>query len=100
MPGNQGGYKMTTKRSGARVLPACLCLLFGTTAIAQDKPAEVYVYSTYHYCDFSGQDRADVPEAVARRVYKRDACADCGTPVVTSTLQGRTVYACPRCQPA
>ena len=59
MPGNQGGYKMTTKRSGARVLPACLCLLFGTTAIAQDKPAEVYVYSTYHYCDFSGQDRAD-----------------------------------------
>lgn len=47
-----------------------------------------------------GQDRADVPEAVARRVYKRDACADCGTSVVTSSLQGRTVYACPRCQPA
>ena len=47
-----------------------------------------------------GQDRPAVPEAVARRVYKRDACADCGTPVVTSTLQGRTVYACPRCQPA
>ena len=47
-----------------------------------------------------GQDRLQVPEAVARRVYKRDACADCGTPVVTSTLQGRTVYACPRCQPA
>lgn len=50
---------MTTKRIGAQALPACLCLLFGTAALAQDKPAEVYVYSTYHDCDFSGQDRAD-----------------------------------------
>ena len=47
-----------------------------------------------------GEDRSQVPEAVARRVYKRDACADCGTPVLTTTLQGRTVYTCPRCQPA
>ena len=46
-----------------------------------------------------GQDRLDVPEALARRVYKRDGCADCGTPVLTTTVQGRTVYACPRCQP-
>ena len=50
---------MTTKRIGALVLPACLCLLFGTAASAQDTPDDVYVYSTYHYCDFSGQDRAD-----------------------------------------
>ena len=50
---------MTTKRIGALVLPACLCLLFGTAASAEDKPAESYVYSTYHYCDFAGQDRAD-----------------------------------------
>ena len=48
----------------------------------------------------AGDDRQAVPEATARRVYKRDACADCGTPVATSSLQGRTVYACPRCQPA
>ena len=48
----------------------------------------------------AGADRLAVPEAVARRVYKRDACADCGTPVLTTTVQGRTVYACPRCQPA
>lgn len=48
----------------------------------------------------AGEDRLAVPEAVSRRVYKRAACADCGTPVVTSTLQGRTAYACPRCQPA
>ena len=47
----------------------------------------------------AGQDRLAVPEAVARRVYKRDACADCGTPVTATTLQGRTSYACPRCQP-
>ncbi|GAA1429974.1 Fpg/Nei family DNA glycosylase [Microlunatus lacustris] len=48
----------------------------------------------------AGQDRLAVPEALARRVYKRDACADCGTPVLTTTVQGRTAYACPRCQPA
>jgi endonuclease-8 len=48
----------------------------------------------------AGEDRLAVPEAVARRVYKRDACADCGTPVATTTVQGRTVYACPRCQPS
>ena len=47
-----------------------------------------------------GADRLAVPEAVARRVYKREACADCGTPVATSTVQGRTAYACPRCQPS
>ncbi len=50
---------MKMMRTGAYVLPACVCLLFGMTANAQDKPAEVYVYATYHYCDFSQQDRAD-----------------------------------------
>ena len=48
----------------------------------------------------TGADRQAVPEGSARRVYKRDACADCGTPVATSSVQGRIVYACPRCQPA
>jgi endonuclease VIII len=47
----------------------------------------------------AGADRLAVPEVVARRVYKREECADCGTPVATTTVQGRTVYACPRCQP-
>lgn len=44
-------------------------------------------------------DRLAVPEATSRRVYKQAACYDCGTPVVTATLAGRTSYACPRCQP-
>jgi hypothetical protein len=57
--GNRGKIKMTMSKFGALVLPACLCLLSGTTAGAQDKPAEVFVYTTYHYCDFSKQDRAD-----------------------------------------
>ena len=41
------------------MLPGCLCLLFAMAAGAEDKPAEVFVYSTYHNCDFSKQDRAD-----------------------------------------
>jgi endonuclease-8 len=47
-----------------------------------------------------GEDRQAVPEAGSRRVYKQAACYDCGTPVVTATINGRTSYACPRCQPA
>ena len=50
---------MKRTMTGATVLPACLCLLFSLTASAQDKPADVFVYATYHYCDFSKQDRAD-----------------------------------------
>ena len=47
-----------------------------------------------------GGSRTDVPEELSRRVYKQATCHDCGTPVVTSTIAGRTSYACPRCQPA
>ena len=44
-------------------------------------------------------DRLAVPEAESRRVYKQQTCHDCGTPIVTGTIDGRTTYACPRCQP-
>lgn len=47
-----------------------------------------------------GGSRLDVSEEQSRRVYKQAACYDCATPVVTSTINGRTSYACPRCQPA
>ena len=47
-----------------------------------------------------GGSLTDVPEDQSRRVYKQAACYDCGTPVVTTTVSGRTSYACPRCQPA
>jgi hypothetical protein len=40
------------------MLPACLCLLASPAVLAQDKPAERYIYATYGYCDFSKQDRA------------------------------------------
>lgn len=46
------------------------------------------------------EDRLEVPEDQSRRVYKQERCYDCGTPVVTSTVGGRTSYACPRCQAA
>jgi formamidopyrimidine-DNA glycosylase len=45
------------------------------------------------------EDRLAVPEAESRRVYKREHCYDCGTPIVTGTIDGRTTYACQRCQP-
>jgi hypothetical protein len=32
---------------------------FAGAASAQDKPADVFIYTTYHSCDFSKQDRAD-----------------------------------------
>ncbi|MFH5821359.1 Fpg/Nei family DNA glycosylase [Georgenia sp. AZ-5] len=46
------------------------------------------------------EDRLAVPEDRARRVYKQDACRDCGTPVVTAEVGGRTSYSCPLCQPS
>jgi endonuclease VIII len=48
----------------------------------------------------AGSDRLDVPEEVARRVYKRDRCAECGAEVVTFESGGRTAYVCPVQQPA
>ena len=47
-----------------------------------------------------GDDRLEVPEEVARRVYKRERCAECGAEVVTWPLGGRVAYACPVHQPA
>jgi endonuclease VIII len=48
----------------------------------------------------AGEDRLEVPEEVARRVYKRERCAECGAEVVTWSLGGRVAYACPVHQPA
>ena len=45
------------------------------------------------------EDRQAVPEAESRRVYKQEQCYDCGTPIVTGTVEGRNTYACPHCQP-
>jgi len=46
-------------KTKALMLQVCLCLLFSAAASAQDQPAERFIYATYHYCDFSKQDRAD-----------------------------------------
>ncbi len=45
------------------------------------------------------EDRLAVTEAKLRRLYKQDHCNDCGTPIVTGTVDGWAIYACPRCQP-
>jgi hypothetical protein len=50
---------MKTKLTGVLAFPACLGLLFGMTASAQDKPAETYIYGNYSVCDLDKQDRAD-----------------------------------------
>jgi formamidopyrimidine-DNA glycosylase len=44
------------------------------------------------------EDRLALPEGESRRVYKQQVCRDCGTPIVTGTIEGRTTYTCPRCQ--
>lgn len=63
---------------GALVLQACACLLFGTAAMAQDKPAQRYTYVTYHVCDLSQLERADeIFEQVQKPVY--DAAVADGT---------------------
>lgn len=47
----------------------------------------------------AGVDRAALPEAEARFVYKQARCRRCGTAIESETVGGRTSYACPNCQP-
>lgn len=62
---------MTTVMSKAFGLAACLCLMFGGAALAQDKPAERYTYVTYSVCDLTQQERADeIFEQVQKGVYE------------------------------
>jgi len=80
---------MKTKRTGAIVLPACLCLLLGMEAGAEDKPPERYLYATYSNCDFSKQDRYDeIFEQVQKPVL--DAAVKDGTINVYSYLAHQT----------
>ena len=44
-------------------------------------------------------DRLELPESETRKVYRQTHCRDCGTPVVTSVVGGRTAYHCPKEQP-
>lgn len=48
----------------------------------------------------AGPDRLTLPETEARKVYKQERCRDCGAPVVTSQVGGRTAYHCPVDQPS
>jgi endonuclease-8 len=41
------------------------------------------------------EDRLAVREAKS----KQELCYNCGTPIVTGTINGRATYACPGCQP-
>lgn len=47
--------------------------------------------------DLMGEAEA-AGEIAPNRVYKQDACAQCGTHVETAKIGGRTSYACPTCQ--
>jgi len=62
---------MISTKSGTVGLAACLSLLLGGVASAQDKPAERFVYVTYSVCDLAQQERADeIFEQVQKGVYE------------------------------
>jgi hypothetical protein len=61
---------------GAILLQACACLLFGSAAFAQDKPAERFTYVTYHICDVTQQERADEIFAEVQKPIYDAAVAD------------------------
>lgn len=61
---------------GAVLLQACVCLLFGSPAIAQDKPADRYTYVTYFACDVTKQERADEIFAQVQKPIYDAAVAD------------------------
>ena len=45
------------------------------------------------------EDRLAVPEPKSRLVCKQELRYNCGTPIVTGTVNGRAPYACPGCKP-
>ena len=61
---------------GAILLQACACLLFGSAAFSQDKPAERFTYVTYHNCDITLQERADEIFAEVQKPIYDAAVAD------------------------
>ena len=61
---------------GAVLLQACACLLFGSAAMAQDKPDERYTYVTYSVCDLTQQERADEIFAQLQKPVYDAAVAD------------------------
>lgn len=85
------------RRPGASLSAAELACLWRTlgemmaTAVVEGRIITVY--------DDGVTDRASLPEAEARFVYKQTRCRRCGTEVQTELIGGRTSYACPLCQP-
>ncbi len=67
---------MKKSMTGAILLQAGFCLLFGGAAYAQDKPAERYTYVTYHVCDLTQQERADEIFAQLQKPFYDAAVAD------------------------
>ena len=67
---------MKTGIHGAILLQACACLLFGSAALAEDKPAERFTYVTYHVCDVTKQERADEIFAQLQKPIHDAAVAD------------------------
>ena len=88
------GMRMPPTRPSRSVTPEEFAELWGrlqammTRAVADGRIITV-----------ESEDPLALPEGESRRVYKRDRCHDCGTPVATGTIDGRTTYACPYCQP-
>lgn len=63
---------------GAVALQVCLLLTFAGTAEAQNQAAHRFIYSTYHYCDLTRQERADqIVEQLDKPIY--DAAVADGT---------------------
>lgn len=61
---------------GAVLLPASLCLFFGSAAFAQDKPADRFTYVTYFVCDVTQQERSDEIFAQVQKPIYDAAVAD------------------------
>ncbi len=72
---------MRSSMTGALALPACLCLMLGGPALAQEKAAERFTYVTYFNCDVTQQERADAIFAEVQKPIYDAAVAD-------GTIQG------------
>jgi endonuclease-8 len=95
---------------GVAALVSCLAVAPGRPARSTGRPELMALWAVLRrmmsqavedgrIVTVEGPDRLAMPENEARKVYKQQTCRDCGAPVTTSAVGGRTAYHCPVEQP-
>jgi formamidopyrimidine-DNA glycosylase len=86
---------ISPRRKLERIADAWLALLY-SESISLFIRATMAGGSSVH--SFRGPDGKEGEAQKAHRVYSREKCGSCDSPVRVTKMKGRTTYSCPQCQ--